>query len=349
MTSYFNAASQQPPVVQGARGDDSLLVLGGLSARKEDRESSAIGVNTGDRGTGAVLPPLRPGHSPQRGGGPSRIAVMLPFSPYRDAKNAKAAEPGDFEDELAASQVTPRLGKPTDSGRKPRSPISVPTPAKFPAETAQETKRRGRPRASRKGPTSAWTARGSVVTPRPVRQAQSVRGSTGVRRRGRRPRLPSPPPRVLYEKLTPKFVAFLCEWSGCQAELHNTDTLSRHVALVHARGSPTCRWGRCAQAERAFATRDELLSHIEEAHMEPFRWHTGDGPQNLSGAPRPQPDEKPAFLLDREGNQVTPSVEDQKIEDRQTYLRNRRKLRELLIMIDENLPSEAEDVQVPVV
>jgi hypothetical protein len=43
------------------------------------------------------------------------------------------------------------------------------------------------------------------------------------------------------------------------------------------------------------------------------------------------------------GQQVTPSIKDQKLEDFATWKENRRKLKELLIQRDENLPDESSE------
>lgn len=90
---------------------------------------------------------------------------------------------------------------------------------------------------------------------------------------------------------------------------------------------------------------DELLQlHIEEAHLIPFSWHVGDGPQNDSSRWQlADEDEIPNYLEDEHGNQVTPSVRDQEVEDFATWKNNRQKLKDLLVRMNENLPSEESD------
>lgn len=206
-------------------------------------------------------------------------------------------------------------------------------------------------------------------------QRRQNRDNAGPKRRRRPPRQLSPAPRAVYEKLEPKFVPFLCEWAGCRAELHNAATLRKHVAVVHGGGGRssssetekratilTCRWGKCGKGQLPpprFETREELEAHVERRHLVPFVWHMGDGCTNRGGygATSLSGDEGtrkgmrqgkgldgarsvPAYLLDAEGNQVTPSVEGQKVESLATHLARRRQLRALLIQADENAPLE---------
>ncbi|KOS18904.1 Zinc finger protein 536 [Escovopsis weberi] len=179
------------------------------------------------------------------------------------------------------------------------------------------------------------------------------------RRRGRPPKLPSPPPREVYRRTAAPLVAFLCEWAECRAELHNLETLRRHVRVVHSSdGGGVCRWGRCEAREAPeiyFADGGDLGRHVEEAHLVPFAWHVGDGPSNAvpggggdkgdsgEGDKGDKGDEVPSYLKDAGGTQVTPWVRDQELEDWVTWRDNRRKLKELLIRMDENLPSEESD------
>ncbi|PHH89844.1 hypothetical protein CDD83_5111 [Cordyceps sp. RAO-2017] len=162
--------------------------------------------------------------------------------------------------------------------------------------------------------------------------------------------------------MRPQFVDFICEWAGCRAELHNLDTLRRHVYVVHGRHALRCRWGRCGAAAEvedgkeepvaaAAADPDEFRRHVEERHLVPLAWHVGEGPQNSiagkgsggGGECCLNNDSVPDFLKDAHGNQVTPSIRDQQVEDRVTWRMNRRRLKELLLRRDENLPSEELD------
>ncbi|OTA05362.1 C2H2 transcriptional regulator [Trichoderma parareesei] len=204
-----------------------------------------------------------------------------------------------------------------------------------------------------RGPASERPVTATATAGRPGRPAKPKPINTPfghAKRRGRPPKAPSPLPWQVYRSLQTSFVAFLCEWSGCRAELHNLDTLRRHIHVVHCRRAPPfiCRWGACAQmsaSECEFPDVPSLKEHVAEAHLVPFSWHVGDGPRN-SGGPVKHPledDEVPDYLKDEQGNQVTPSVRDQQVEDFATFKQNRRKLKDLLFQMNENLPSEESD------
>lgn len=190
--------------------------------------------------------------------------------------------------------------------------------------------------------------RGPNSVARPVRQAKPKTLALGpAKRRGRPPKAPSPLPWQVYRSLEKSFAAFLCEWGSCKAELHNLNTLRRHILVVHCRKRPfVCHWGKCGKEATAVVFSDERLLriHIEEAHLIPFSWHVGDGPQNDSSRRQfPEEGEIPDYLKDEHGNQVTPSVRDQQVEDFVTWKSNRQKLKDLLVRMNENLPSEESD------
>ncbi|KAL7909976.1 hypothetical protein GGI35DRAFT_350989 [Trichoderma velutinum] len=239
------------------------------------------------------------------------------------------------------------------------TPTLLPAPASapMPAPGSQLSAGRGRPKGWKPG--MSYASLRGPASPKPVKERTGRPGRPskpkplpiGIpKRRGRPPKAPSPLPWQVYRSLPTSFTAFLCEWSGCKAELHNLDTLRRHVSVVHCRKVPlVCRWGKCAQSSESsppyqFPDVPSLRTHVEKKHLIPFSWHTGDGPQNY-GAPnqRLKDEEIPDYLKDHQGNQVTPSIRDQEVEDFATWKHNRQKLKDLLIQLNDNLPSEESD------
>ncbi|KKY37346.1 putative c2h2 finger domain-containing protein [Diaporthe ampelina] len=179
------------------------------------------------------------------------------------------------------------------------------------------------------------------------RSAGAAPKSTGQKRRGRPPRQPSPTPREVFERqAAPRYVPFLCEWTGCKAELENVARLRKHIHVVHGRMDPLlCRWAHCRDKARVFAQEFEFQDHVDEEHLTPFVWHVGDGQRNerpISKADETS-EELPAYLLGTDGEQVTPWVKDQEIQDFLTWRENRRRLKHLLMQRDANAPSEDED------
>ncbi|PNY27852.1 Uncharacterized protein TCAP_02223 [Tolypocladium capitatum] len=303
-------------------------------------------------------PGSRSGRPNERAAGPtlaatkSRIAVVLAAScrpkPLSVTSNSQhrigAAKPvvpdlSQFKRQMAAKE-TPFPQPKTPNRTASSASTSAPPPS---------TQHRGRPKGWKPG-MSYSTMRGHVPLGTRARHVRAKAPPPGfAKRRGRPPKPPSTPPRAVYNNLKPQFVEFLCEWTGCKAELHNLDTLRRHVYAIHNGGDKrACSWGKCGSMELAmeFQDAEQFISHVEEAHLVPFAWHVGDGPRNGEGGSRAVNglgDEIPGFLKDAEGNQVTPSIRNQEVEDLAAWRVNRRRLRELLIRRNENLPDDELD------
>jgi hypothetical protein len=154
-------------------------------------------------------------------------------------------------------------------------------------------------------------------------------------------------PRELFLHLKPHFNPFICEWHGCPANLQNFETLRRHILIVHGerRGSTTCQWDKCAHgAMRVFASPALFEEHVDKEHLLGFKWHCGEGPANHLMTPLQEKEDKeeelPDYLFDANGEQVTPSVRDQEVEDYATWQNNRKRLKELIIKRNKNEPEE---------
>ncbi|TWU75668.1 hypothetical protein ED733_007292 [Metarhizium rileyi] len=281
----------------------------------------------------------------------SRIAARFPASPSPGETSTAHKQGPENGFSLPKLLTLPKRVR-TETGLLPQSPGQDTAPSSAtppPSSTVTPTSHnRGRPRGWRPGMSYA-AMRGNTPpawkTARSPRQPRAKAPQPGsLRKPGRQPRARSPPPKELYYKANSRFIKFLCEWEGCKAELHNFDTLRRHLQVVHQkRGKWSCHWGHCDL--NACADAREWQSHLEDAHLVPFRWHVGDGPNNSSGTGGAVPHSTeaaiPDFLMDADGQQVTPSVKDQKLEDFATWRENRRKLKELLVQRDQNLPDES--------
>ncbi|KAF2746499.1 hypothetical protein M011DRAFT_404281 [Sporormia fimetaria CBS 119925] len=113
----------------------------------------------------------------------------------------------------------------------------------------------------------------------------------------------------------PRYESFPCKWHNCSADLHNLETLKKHVHKVHRkqtlRGTLECHWGNCKRndgsgAERPFSFVDEAQwrEHLEIRHFKPLSWELGDGPASgLSDT-----NEADAYLSDAQGRRVTPRI-----------------------------------------
>lgn len=124
------------------------------------------------------------------------------------------------------------------------------------------------------------------------------------------------------------------------------DTLRRHVFLVHGDEDPLiCRFSHCKDHKPPpkFETEDEFERHMETKHFAVYLWHMGEGCQN-NGIEilKNKPKTLPTYLFDEHGNQVTPSVTEQRLESDLQHKERKRKLRQLLYEQNENAPSEEE-------
>jgi hypothetical protein len=102
----------------------------------------------------------------------------------------------------------------------------------------------------------------------------------------------------------PNYQVYKCKWQLCTAELHNLETLRKHVHKIHgkaaAHGGFDCLWEACGKditvhdkrtgkSEQRhqyfdFTNYGKWREHIELKHFGPLAWTMGDGPPSgLSG------------------------------------------------------------------
>ncbi|KAK3951061.1 hypothetical protein QBC32DRAFT_170564 [Pseudoneurospora amorphoporcata] len=259
----------------------------------------------------------------------ARVAVMLPASVKKGAYisvpdvASDEEEVEEEEDTMVGNIVTSDLMPPIPKRRKitERSttkphpvvgasnyvppkvqppPFPVPDISAPAAPLVNLPKKRGRPFGWRPGLSYAAMRGNPVPPPRPkVPKAPKAPGE--VKRRGRPPKKPHELPREIFSKLTPRYIRFLCEWEGCPAELHNFETLRKHILVVHGdykqsrqpaeeqQEPKTCKWASChiksLQSKLpplALPTKADFEAHVDENHLIPFLWHVGDGPRNTS-------------------------------------------------------------------
>lgn len=90
--------------------------------------------------------------------------------------------------------------------------------------------------------------------------------------------------------LQPVYQVYKCRWQQCKAELHNFETLKKHIIKVHGLAREgderfECWWKGCGVEERAkgrvlsFDGIEDWLAHVDEEHLAAVRWKLGDGPK----------------------------------------------------------------------
>ena len=122
------------------------------------------------------------------------------------------------------------------------------------------------------------------------------------------------------QQKSPIFRVYKCQWKGCPAELHNLETLKKHV-LKHSGhyddGPLPCLWKGCGRKvegnEEAseeedmhqpleFGTKEIWAKHMERRHIIDDAWRLGDGPNNRSDS------DMSDYVSDSAKRQVTPII-----------------------------------------
>jgi len=102
------------------------------------------------------------------------------------------------------------------------------------------------------------------------------------------------------EAQEPKYSVYKCQWEGCKAELHNLDTLKKHIVRIHGYpaedGEYECHWQPCdgvvdatgavgAKGKQrvtdvaSFPDIEAWMGHVDKQHLHPVAWELGDGPR----------------------------------------------------------------------
>ncbi|KAI8634216.1 hypothetical protein F5Y19DRAFT_203944 [Xylariaceae sp. FL1651] len=294
-----------------------------------------------------ALSPGQPSQTPSQ----MRLAVhikSLPVTPFTPINAPASRTPSALPSRLGQSQ-----GRPAKSD----TPKSRPSTSEGPG---LGMKKRGRPKGWKPGmaystnPKSKYRRRAEATV---AADSPSQGRGQEPKRRGRPPRALEASVRERYLRSKPDYTPYKCEWtlpkqpgqqkpSVCPAELHNMETLRRHVSIIHGDAdSLVCRYSRCSERTLPlrFATVREFKDHMEKKHFAWYLWHMGEGYQNNSVSTRKhEPNTAPAYLFDEHGNQVTPSVASQRLESELEYKERKRRLKRLLYLQNENAPSEEE-------
>ncbi|EKG19423.1 Zinc finger C2H2-type protein [Macrophomina phaseolina MS6] len=118
----------------------------------------------------------------------------------------------------------------------------------------------------------------------------------------------------------PSYSVYKCQWEHCAAELHNMETLRKHVFKFHtgqnAHKKWPCYWAGCGENERSidprtgkangFSVLDDFKDHVEFAHLGPKSWELGDG--HAGGLSESHDSASEAYLSDSRGRMVTPLI-----------------------------------------
>ena len=253
-------------------------VIDDADDENEFTRASSMTHHTGDRSGNFAEPKKRRGRPPRSSGTDST-------SPSRSKPHMNPTDaPGSPRRTMSAAQSTPSATNVVSSG------VTVGYSAfrKY-NENGELVKKKGRPVGWRKhihsreaqGLTPAKP--GSTALPSRLRQHSSSHEPT---------------------MQEPHYKAFKCRWADCKAELHNLETLKKHIVKLHGhtddKGRYECRWRLCAARDRRLAGRNDgdggfavfhdieiWLSHINSEHLQDVAWRLGDGPRGGSASGEP--------------------------------------------------------------
>ncbi|KAL2185150.1 hypothetical protein L209DRAFT_781010 [Thermothelomyces heterothallicus CBS 203.75] len=135
-----------------------------------------------------------------------------------------------------------------------------------------------------------------------------------------------------------------------------------------------CKWSNCTAMP--LPSRDSFAAHVETAHLVPYLWHAGDGPRNSTPTPRLRlrlgslkelpgtaaaaaaeaaaaaaaaattsttttaAEPLPSYLFNERGEQVTPSIAGQQVENEEERKKRQARVNRVLLQRDQNAPEE---------
>ncbi|KAF2496264.1 hypothetical protein BU16DRAFT_459943 [Lophium mytilinum] len=227
----------------------------------------------------------------------------------------------------------PVTSRPSGFGDSESSPRTKPPPTNRAAggtgyaalrehnEDGTPVKKRGRPVGWRKAIHGSAEAQGREVTrgPSGLRNVSTAGADSTTTKASKGPKSANK------MKTQPNYQVFKCKWQLCTAELHNLETLRKHVEKIHgkaaAHGGFDCLWENCgkditfynkrtgdSEQQHQYFDFDNISKwreHLELQHFSPLAWTMGDGPPSgLSDAGH----NSDANMSDHRARRVTPRI-----------------------------------------
>ena len=241
------------------------------------RKSAPVGVQSRPAGFGDTPHRQVPASNPQS------------ESTRRPAQASQTSQPSQSAALGSSSGVTQPSGSAIGYG-------AFRTQQKF-DENGNPIKRMGRPVGWRKsihGKAAQQGSQGAPSSSHARANRSDVPSYDQVKRRGRPPKQQQT--EAAPKDVEPHFNVYECKWDDCNAELHNIDTLRKHIIKIHGKqsGRFKCLWADCVAEQDAKGKQpvqraqfDGILpwtNHMERSHINPVARRLGDGPRGgLSG------------------------------------------------------------------
>ncbi|KAI7502885.1 hypothetical protein KC367_g1901 [Hortaea werneckii] len=284
-------AESKKPMPILARDED-------LAADADDEDDGLPALNPGglvsfDNGDGtasrAAIPDPIGAKAPKRRGRPPKYSTAAGgLDNFRVGTPNRQAAGGGHPNSAPAARSAP-----TDSSAPGGSGATGYAAFRAMDESGNPIKKKGRPVGWRKAIHS--------------REAQGLAPATGANSHPSGPSRPrqSQQPAPVVE---PKYQVFKCMWKDCHAELHNLETLKKHVIKLHGKPNADrkfeCLWNDCNVLPLADVT--VWANHFDRQHLQPIAWKQGDGPRG--GISDHNATDSEAYLSDAQGRSVTPII-----------------------------------------
>ncbi|KAF7717755.1 Zinc finger C2H2 type domain-containing protein [Penicillium ucsense] len=216
--------------------------------------------------------PLRPTAQPLPYSLPS-LPVTSP-APKSPDPASHPPPPPPRDQEQGASAPVPRSYTPAATAKpksKGQSASQEAAPPRTPSKAAPRVSQSPRGTIPRQSPLPKELPEPLVIIPTsPQAMAPPKRGP------GRPPKSDRKIEVAIDNRPAPQYQVFRCQWTGCEAKLHNLQAIQTHMLGVHIPRHIVCAWEDCAdKTPRAAA---DMWEHVDGEHITPMAWKQGDGP-----------------------------------------------------------------------
>ena len=302
MAGQQGTISQQP---NSYRGSDNLQASSSSQGLSRFMYNAPFSMNAPSVVSGVQLPPFDSSQF--------RTAASLTPQPTTPSTNSgsdkrKGRPPGAKNKKPRPDKGIPKQ-RPSDQGLR-NSDLSVPTRPRINLNTSTPARPSGlrnamTPTGSISGSTdhrNAMSPMDGIAVVIPSRSPSIANTPNAKSSKTGRPRkMPVPSGRYPSQ---PSFKVYKCLWESCPAELHNLETLKKHVRKHRDKFEKTpfpCLWADCydsnlsvanksqdgnsSERERqrlSFGSAADWEKHMEKEHVNVIAWELGDGPTTHS-------------------------------------------------------------------
>ncbi len=271
-------------------------------------------------------------HRRNNGGEAKRSTQPNPSSPFTPVDTGEPAVTGSNQPPSGPGNTAPAHNLPLRGAAQSEQPFKKPRGRPRGSSRRRSLSSSGTRNSSRIGRGGGSSREQSSIPERPrkpgsptpsrpsgLRHASAVSGDLAVVIPSRSPSIASIDQKAskrskaasqVLQSSNSMYQVFHCQWRGCKAELHNLETLRKHVQKIHrnkaTHGRLPCYWAGCRNVVNGkdretgelkktvealeFDSEASWDEHMDEKHLETIAWALGDGPSSeRSGISQPSP------------------------------------------------------------